>query len=85
MEGIVSALARVSVNELLRPPTRTPTPEQPTHVLTIQTAAKTITLGNRPDPKTDAVVRLDGSTHAYTMRGVIFERLFPTPDTPTKN
>lgn len=87
MEGIVSALARVSVNELL--PTADPrhaSLEQPTHVLTIQTAAKTITLqATRPDPKTDAVIRLDGSTHAYTMRGVIFERLFPAQDAPAKN
>lgn len=79
LEDIVSALARVSTAEVLLAgdPRRTGL-EQPTHVLTIQTAAKTSTLqAVRPDPKADAVVRLDDAAHAYTMRGIVFERLFP--------
>lgn len=79
LEDIVPALARVSAAEALpvNDPRRTGL-EQPTHVLTVQTASKTMTLrAARPSPDADAVVRLDDAAHAYTMRGIVFERLFP--------
>lgn len=84
MEEIATALARVSAAEVL--PANDPRQaglDQAPYVLAIQTASKTMTLrALRPDPKADAVVRLDGSGHAYTMRGIVFERLFPGPTAP---
>lgn len=86
LEGVVPALARVSSAEILpADDQRRAGLDQAPYVLTIRTANTSMTIrALRPDPKADAVVRLDGSAHAYTMRGTVFERLFPNSESPAK-
>lgn len=85
MEEILSALTRVTVAEaVLANDPRLTSLERASHTLTIRTKNTTMTLhAARPDLQNDALARLDDAPHAYTMRGVVFERLFPEPEPVT--
>lgn len=86
IKNTLMAATRPTVAEVVLPPDpRLASLAKPTHIMTVTTGNTTRTVeAIRPDAKNDAVVRLQGSPFAYTMRASSFERLFPSPARESK-